>query len=250
MSTINSFNDYVSQYNTNNDFSYLFGGTQSPLSSGGFSLTDYASIKNGSYKKLLKAYYAKQDADKLSQSGDSAQKLTQMRSSADSLKKSAEALNKSSLWEKKMIKKKDENTGEEKEVLDYDWDAITKAVKSFVDDYNSVVEEAGNSNTKGVLRNAVWLTGMTKKMSGLLSKAGITIGKGNKLELDEDELKKANITTLKSLFTGQGSFADKVAEKAGRIGNAASGNGSTYTSTGSYESPLSKLVSGIVDEEI
>lgn len=92
---------------------------------------------------------------------------------------------------KKKIKKKDEKTGEETEVEDYDWDAITKKVKSFIDDYNDVVKEAGESNTKDVLRNASWMTGMTDKTSHLLSKIGITIGKGNKLELDEDELKKA-----------------------------------------------------------
>ena len=34
-----------------------------------------------------------------------------MKTSADSLKKSADALNDSSLWEKKKIKKKDEKTG-------------------------------------------------------------------------------------------------------------------------------------------
>ncbi len=39
----------------------------------------------------MKAYYAKQDADKLSQTGDSSKTLTLMRSSADSLKKSAAA---------------------------------------------------------------------------------------------------------------------------------------------------------------
>lgn len=49
---------------------------------------------------------------------------------------------------KKKIKKKDEKTGEEIEVEDYDWDKITKAVKSFVEDYNDVVKEAGESNTK------------------------------------------------------------------------------------------------------
>ena len=131
----------------------------------------------------------------------------------DSLKKSADALNDASLWEKKKIKKKDVKTGEETEVEDYDWDAITKKVKSFIDDYNDVVKEAGESNTKDVLRNASWMTGMTDKTSHLLSKIGITIGKGNKLELDEDELKKADISSLKTVFTGYNSFAGKTARK-------------------------------------
>lgn len=104
--------------------------------------------------------------------------------------KSAEVLGDVSLYEKKKFKKKDEETGEEIEVEDYDWDAITKAVKTFVDDYNSVVEQAGNSETKNVLRNAAWMTGITEKAGNLLSKVGITIGKGNKLEFDEEGLKK------------------------------------------------------------
>ena len=54
-----------------------------------------------SHGKLMKAYYAKQDAEKLSGKGDTSQKLTLMKTSADSLKKSADALNDSSLLGKK-----------------------------------------------------------------------------------------------------------------------------------------------------
>ena len=149
MSEIKSFSDYTSKYNSNVDFSALFSGTSDSSSVGNTNmLSDYAAIKNGSYGKLMKAYYAKQDAEKLSGKGDTSQKLTLMKTSADSLKKSADALNDSSLCGKKKIKKKDEKTGEEIEVEDYDWDKITKAVKSFVEDYNDVVKEAGESNAK------------------------------------------------------------------------------------------------------
>ena len=269
MSTINSFSDYASRYNTNMDYSTLFGGGAPYIDNGmgGINVSDYAMIKNGSYGKLMKAYYAKQDADSL-QTGDSSKSLTLMRSSADSLKKSAEALSDASLWEKKKIKKKDEETGEETEVEDYDWDAITKAVKTFVADYNSVVEQAGNSETKNVLRNALWMTEITEKAGNLLSKAGITIGAGNKLEFDEDALRKTttlgessieldNISTLKSLFTGYGSFADKIAQKAQGISRAAanaaakaSAVGSAYTKNGAYSDTLSKLFSSTIDEKV
>lgn len=255
MSEINSFSDYAAKYNTKFDYSTLFGGGAPSIESGvgSVNLSDYAMLKNGSYGKLMKAYCAKQDADKLSQTGDSSKKLTLMRSSADSLKKSAEALNDTSLWEKKKIKKKDEATGEEVEVEDYDWNAITKTVKSFIDDYNSVVEEAYSSDTKNVLRNAAWMTNITDKTGNLLSKVGITVGKGNKLELDEEALKKADITTLKSLFTSRGSFADKISQKAGSISNAAArtkGTDKTYTSSGGYSDTLSKLFSSTIDEKV
>ena len=168
MTKINGFNDYTDKYNTNVDYSFLFGGTPAPSASGSFSLSDYAAIKNGSYGKLLKAYYAKRDAEKTS-GGDSVQKSTLMKNGADALKKSADALNNDELWEKKKIKKKDEKTGEEIEVEDYDFDAITKAVKLFVEDYNDVIKQAGDSNSKDVLRNAVWLTGMTEANENITS---------------------------------------------------------------------------------
>ena len=250
MSEINNFSDYASKYNTNVDYSYLFGGTQAPTTGGGINLSDYAAIKNGSYGKLLKAYYAKQDAKKAVTAGDSVHKSILMKNGADALKKSAEALNNDALWEKKKIKKKDETTGEEIEVEDYDWDSITKAVKSFVKDYNDVVEQAGNSDSKDVLRNAVWLTGMTGATGKTLSKIGITIGKGNKLELDEETLKKSDISTLKTLFRGYNSFADKVSVKANGIMNAAARSIGTYKSNGKYSNVLSELVSGKVDKEI
>lgn len=266
MSEIRSFNDYASRYNTNMDFSTLFGGGVPYIdnSVGGINVSDYAMIKNGSYGKLMKAYYARQDADKLSQTGDSSKTLMLMRSSADSLKKSAEALGDTSLYEKKKFKKKDEKTGEETEEWDYDWDAITKAVKNFIDDYNAVVEQAGNSETKDVLRNAAWMTSITEKVGNLLSKAGINVGKGNKLEFDEETLKKKtalgksgiefdNISTLKSLFTGHGSFADKIAQKASAISSAAArtkGVDKTYNKQGTYSDTISKLFESTIDERV
>ena len=67
MSEIKSFSDYTSKYNSNVDFSALFSRTSDSSSIGNTNmLSDYAAIKNGSYRKLMKAYYAKQDAEKLS----------------------------------------------------------------------------------------------------------------------------------------------------------------------------------------
>ena len=250
MSEINNFSDYSSKYNTNQDYSFLFGATQTVSTGSTFSLSDYASIKNGSYGKLLKTYYANQDAEKISSSKDSVQKSTLMRTGADALKKSADALNNDELWEKKKIKKKDEKTGEETEVEDYDWEAITKAVKSFVEDYNDVIEQAGESNSKEVLRNAVWMTGITESSENVLSKIGITVGKGNKMELDEDALKKADIGTLKIVFTGHNSFVNKVSMKASSISNVAAWSSGTYKSNGKYNNALSELASSKVDEEV
>ena len=250
MSGINGLNDYSNKYNTNVDYSYLFGGTQNVSTGGTFSLNDYASIKNGSYKKLMKAYYAKQDADKASSGKDTVQKSTIMKTGADALKKSSDALMNNALWEKKKITKIDENTGEEIQTEEYDYEAITKAVKSFIEDYNDVIDEAGESGSKEVLRNTVWMIGNTAANKNMLEKIGISIGKGNKMELDEEKLKKADINTLKTIFTGYNSFSNKISMKANSISNAAAWSTGIYKSNGTYSNTLSELVKGKVDEDV
>jgi hypothetical protein len=214
-------------------------GTSSSSSSS-FSLTDYMSIKNGSYGKLLKAYYKQQEAEAQSADETETKQLAILKGNADGLKNATLELMDEDLFEKKTITTKDETTGEETETEDYDWDAITKAVKSFAEQYNTVISEAGDSDNTGVLKNAAWLTAQTESNTNLLSSVGITIGSDNSLSVDEDELKKANISTLKLLFQGVGSYADKVVAKAAQISSAASKganqSGSAYTSTAGYTS--------------
>ena len=197
------------------------------------------SIKNGSYGKLLKAYYKKQDAGTAESVEEEKKQLSLLKTKADNLKNSMLDLMDEDLFEKKTIKTKDEKTGEETEKVDYDWDAITKAVNSFADSYNAIISATGESDNKKVLRNATWLTQMTEANSKLLAKVGITIGEDNKLKVDADVLKKANVNTLKVLFQGAGSYADKVVQKAAQIGNAAvqgtSAGGSSYTNNADYK---------------
>lgn len=244
--------DYANRYSRTINFNDYFGGSgQQASSTGGQGLlADYAAIRNGSYGKLLKAHYAQAERE-MSGQGDTPQKLTLLKTSADSLKQSVDALGQASLWEKKKIKTKDPETGEETEREDYDWKAITKAVKSFVDHYNDVVEEAGESDTKGVLRQAMWMTNATKTNASLLRQAGISIGKGNKLELDEDALKSGDISTLKSLFCGFHSYGSGVAQKAEGVSRAVGrvGTGAGYTKNAAYASAWSRLYGNTIDEK-
>lgn len=251
MSTIREYASGNSYYDTtdwtkNNKTNSFLAGLSVSTEPTSFNLGDWAMIKSGSYGKLMKAYYAQEKAGKTS-SGDSPQKMTLMAGDSSAMEKSARNLMKDSLWEKKTFKEKDEKTGEETTKEDYDWKSIAKAVKSFIDDYNGVVEKAGEANSKEVLRNAVMMTKTTAVSERLLAKAGITVGKGNKLELDEDELKKADISTLKTLFTGHNSYASKMQYRANALISAASSAGAVYTSSGSYSSTLSSIVSTKID---
>lgn len=246
MSTINS------NYTGTSDISSLFSSmTGSSNQSSGLDLTDYAAIKNGSYGKLMKAYYRNKSAEASAadSNSDTKQASLLMKSNSDALQSSVKALMEDSLWEKKTITKKDEKTGDTTETTDYDWDAITKAVKSFVENYNSTIGKAAESNNKDVLKNAARMTSATTEMSKLLGEVGIKIGTENKLEVDEDKLKSASVGTLKTLFTGMHSFADKVLQKSTAISRAAAGSNKIYTNNATYSDTLSKLVSGTVDEE-
>ena len=228
------------------DYSFLFSSMNSTGSTSwtSFDYTTLSSIKNGSYKKLLNAYYKKQSTDGSASSssvkGDkksSAEKVNaaSVRDQAADVSDSVDSINKASLWNR--TEKTDESGNKTKE---YNTDAIYKAVKTYVDDYNALVKSTGNSNDNSVLRTAANMVNSTKANKDILAKVGISIGKDNKLSIDEDAFKKAEMTTVKSIFTGAGSYGRTVQANASMIyGSAVSqlariSGSSTYGSTGSY----------------
>lgn len=240
MSTINNYNS--TDYSTL--FSSLTGSSSSTSGSTSNNiLSDYASIKNGSYGKVLKAYYAKQDSSSESSSmeNDTAKNLNTIQAATSTLTKSTDALlanGAKSLFTKKEI------------TADYDRAAIYNGLKSFVESYNSLINSAGDSSNSSILRQTVSLVKNTIANEKMLSSVGITINKDNTLSIDESNCKKANINDLTSLFSGSGSFASQVSAKASSIAfyakNAANGV-STYTSAGSI-TPSSTSSGNLLDD--
>ncbi len=232
------------------DISSILGGI-SASSNSSFSLSDYAAIKNGSYKKLMKAYYTQEDEEAAAAKSESRSGLLSVRSGADSLKGAADALQSDKLWQKKEVTKTDEKSGEETVGYEYDWDSITDAVKSFANAYNSMVESTGRSDTKDVLRNAAWMTQMTMKNSRALASIGIEIGKDNKMTVNEEKL-KASGDRVKSLFKGYNSYGDKISYKASQISNsaerAAIKQATAYNKNGQYTNSITSSIKDKVDE--
>lgn len=230
------------------DYSSLFSslstsGSSSALSNDAF--TEYANIKNGSYGKTLKAYYAKKaagestsDTNTKSTGKDTATELTKVKTDADKLKASAESLLASgskSLFNKKETTVKNADGTQTK--TDYDMGAIYKGAKSFVDSYNAAIDSGADVNSPSILKQTLNLTKFTAANEDMLKKAGITIGEDNKLSIDEKKLKSADISDLKSLFSGNGSFAYNVSAKASSLSYNASnqaGKASSYNATGAY----------------
>ena len=234
----------ISGFSNLNNYSFLFSSTSSNKTSsldlfsnsGSNPLGDYALIKSGVYKKLLNAYYQKNGTtDKTTKTDgeeDSTQTLTTVKSAAEDLKDSVEELGKSSLYKTTGVDKDGNYT--------YDRDAITKAVKKYVTDYNSYMESAGDAESLGVLSKTLNIQKATATNKGLLKSIGITIGKDNKLVVDEEKLNNASISDLTSLFKGSGSYGDSVSKKANEVyklaNNTATSNthASSYTFNGTY----------------
>ena len=225
----------ISGFSNLNNYSFLFSNTSSNKTnsldlfsnSGSNPLGDYALIKSGVYKKLLNAYYEKNGTtDKTTKT------LTTVKSAAEDLKDSVEELGKSSLYKTTGVDKDGNYT--------YDRDAITKAVKKYVTDYNSYMESAGDAESLGVLSKTLNIQKATATNKGLLKSIGITIGKDNKLVVDEEKLNNASISDLTSLFKGSGSYGDSVSKKANEVyklaNNTAMSNthASSYTFNGTY----------------
>ena len=216
----------------------LYNSTSSTSSS--VSLGDWSMIKSGSYKKLLTAYYT-------SEAYNSSASVESDKNSVDSSKKNMTVVNDaSSLVNKtnqvtnllnKYATRLRVATGEEKEKIAED---LFKAAKEYVNTYNASLDSAALSNNTAVLRSGVNMTTNTKANAKLLDKLGITIGSDNKLSIDEDKFKKADMNSLSTLFTGASSYASHIKRSATIIGNVATADiakqnkACSYTSSGSF----------------
>lgn len=248
--------------NIKNDCSYLFDSLNNNSKSNSnnifnaIDLGEYHSIKSGTYGKLLKAYYAKDeveasddtkdtDSKKKTLAQDTAvEKLTEVSGNADTLEDSAEKLisrGTDSLFKEKELTVKDAS-GEETTVMGYDTDAIYKAVKDFTTKYNSFLESVEDSDSSKLDQEKDNLTSVVTDYAAELEKVGITINeKDNTLSVDEKTFKAADIDDLKKLFNGNASFTYKVATKASMVGATAESEANTmknYTSNGTYDQSL------------
>lgn len=227
------------------DVSYLFsglGGTQtgSVGATAGNFLADYASIKNGSYGKLMKAYYSEAASDTVKNitknkaasavsaalSKEETKEYAKLETTADALKESADALLDKELYEKK--------EGSE--------DKLYQAVSSFVTDYNAVLKAAEDTADSTVLRRVESMKNNTAAREKTLASVGITVGTDSTLSLDKDTFNKAALSKVKSLFQGNGSYSYQISAQASLINYAADkviNRGSAYTTNGSYSTDFS-----------
>lgn len=239
----------ISMYDSSS-VSTLFSSLGSSKSTGsgmfGINLSEYASIRSGSYGKLMRSYFSMDSAKSTSKSDDSTKNtiedlatitstskdstktLAAIESDAKELTDTAKAL-----YTRSNNKVFTKDSGGS-----YDTDKIYKVVKSFADDYNSMLDTAGKSSTNRISQSVSSMKNETSYNEKALKEIGITVDeKTGKLSVDETTFKSADTEKIKNLFNGTGSYAYSVATKAAMTESYAkseAAKSNTYTKNGTY----------------
>lgn len=193
--------------------------------------SDYKSIQTGSYRKLLKAYYASVDTSDSKENTSTKPKKTTAAAETDSAWKQA-ASDISSL-------KSSTNTLTSGEYTEDKRSDLEKNITSFVRDYNSTIKSASQVTSSTLTKRTDWMTRITSNSSKALEKVGITVNSDNTLSLDETALSAADFSDIKSVFSGKSSYAGQVNTSANLMAQVVangqnSNTASLYTSQGSY----------------
>ncbi len=235
----------------NQDYSYLLQSLSSS-SSGAANLnflSDYASIKNGSYGKLMKSYYGTGlDAGKTTSgkkyssnnvvdrileekknpkvSKEAQEANANLTTGLTSLKTSVSALQNSKTYT-------DTENGQSAA------DKVVSAMKDYVSNYNDVVNAAKGST---LTRKTAYVENMmssTAANADKLSEIGVTINSDGTLELNAGKLKEAGISKVQELFS-----PDNIMSYGSTIASRVKFAGGSTTSTNATNSTETNNTTG------
>ena len=239
-------------------------------------MSDYASIKNGSYGKLMKAYYSELKTDAVS-AGSSAASTAGKRSSSKNILEKLEAEKKAPKVSKAAEKSntaltaglsslqssvsalRDSNTFTDTAGGLSAADKTLSAVKSYVKDYNSVVTAAKGSTLSNKTSYVSNIMNSTSANKNKLADIGITVNSNGTMSLDETKLKAASVSKIQDLFSSTDimSYGSTVSSRLQFAGTtAASGAASTTekvpettTSAASFKADAQALASDALFEK-
>lgn len=216
-----------------NSTNSMFGSNNSTNLYSLFS--ERASIKNGTYKRLLKSYFGTVGGDsdgttaaRKSRGSDIIDKLlkekmyptvsketkeanSNLTSGLNSLQSSVSALQKSSTYE-------DTENGSTAA------DKVVSAVKSYVTSYNDVVTASKSSTLTNKTAYVANMMSTTSKYSKELSEIGVSLKQDGTLQLDETKLKSADLSKVQKLFSSDNiqSYGSTIASRVKFAGGGSS----------------------------
>ena len=231
-----------------NDYSFLFNSMNKNSGnalSGMNWLSDYNSIKSGSYGKLMKAYYASDVEDTKTGAGkDSSSilsRLTDHKAPTTAVSDEAKAFNKAATTADALQSSiKDLSSLKD----DADDDKIYDSLNNYIKNYNSVIDAAGSTTDKAISNRLSTIRSATASNEKALNGLGISIGNDGKLSINKDTFAAADKSGVKDLFAERRSYASNVGVSAAMIQSTAnydSARASTYTAAGSYSSVVGSL---------
>lgn len=206
------------------DYSNWFS-TKREQSDSQFSLADWASLKNGTYKKLTDYYTGK----KQSRAVIDEQKQEKAKEKIEYQATRSAAVGLSSALVKLQNDKIYQDTEEDREQL-------KKALKDFSEKYNAMIKNGAESSDATVIRNTYYMTTQSSVSENLLNKAGFTINSDNTLSFDEENFDSKRVASLFNTKYGYGNAIENrseniISRSTNLIGNISNG----YTAAGTYK---------------
>lgn len=224
------------------DYSSLFSSVGSAAGNAASSnwLGDYAMIKNGSYGKLMKAYYAEA---KSSSTGQSSSTTSTGRKSNSSnvlerileekrnpkVSKEAQKANANLTTGLSSLKTSVSTLQNDKLYTDTAngqsaTDKVVSAMKAYVSDYNDVVNAAKGSTLTNKTAYVANMMSTTAANADKLSEIGISVNSNGTIELNEAKLKSAGVSKVQEMFSAKDimSYGSMVASRLQYAGATAS----------------------------
>ena len=223
-------------------YSQLFQSISGGVAGNQNFLSDYASIKSGSYGKLLKAYYgtgsssSTSAASKKSSPTNTLDKILEEKKNPKISKQAQEAntnlTNGLSNLKNSVSALQNDKTYTDTENGQSASDKVTAAMKNFVADYNSVVTAAKKSTLAGKTAYVANMMDSTNANADKFAELGITINANGTLQLNEGKLKGTDVSKVQELFSTNDimSYGSKISSRI-QFANANTSNTTNKTDT-------------------
>lgn len=188
--------------------------------------TNFNAMKSAAYARTVKNYYKNlktpnsSDASSSTSSTETDKKLQSatLIDFKDSLKSIEKSENSIKLNINSAITNKNLNLIEKGNDNDKSYmNDLVNSISDFANNYNSMIEKTSNVESSSVLSNVLSITKMTRYNATSLSEIGISLGNDNKLTVNKEQLKNADLDKINSLFGQNGSFGDYTANRVSSL---------------------------------
>ncbi|MDE6889251.1 MAG: hypothetical protein K2P45_11520 [Eubacterium sp.] len=180
--------------------------------------SDYASIRNGSYRRLLKAYYGGNNSSGSTSSGTQSRtsnvldRILEERKNPKLSEKTSEANSKltagiPTLTNTVKALQKDTTYTASEDGKTSAQDKVVSALKNYVTEYNDVVNAAKKSTLSNKTSHIASMMKSTAENADKLKEIGISVNANGTLQFIEGQAKHADISKVQNLFSSKNSMS-------------------------------------------